>query len=79
MDADGDGRVPARAWPGSVADKCIRCRRDGHGSVLPWIGLGWLGLSCVGVGQGFQSSSGLGWVQITNFIFFISKSLIRAV
>ena len=44
MDVDGDGRVPARAWPGSVADKCIRCRRDGHGSVLPWIGLGCLGL-----------------------------------
>ena len=62
MDDDGDGRVPARAWSGSVADKCIRCRRDGHGSVLPWIGLGWLGLGWVGSGLVRDFCRLAGWV-----------------
>ena len=35
---------------------------------LDWV---WLGrLDRVGLGHKFQSSSGLGWVQITDFIFF---------
>jgi len=43
MDVDGDGRVPARAWPGSVAE--MDMGRSFHG--LDWVGLGWVELGRV--------------------------------